>query len=120
VSDDVALAHLALMETALGFVGHTHVPIVVVQRWDQPEDCQLFRLRDGDVVRLTDEEKVVINPGSVGQPRDGDPRASFAIYDTEARTVTLSRVEYEVNVTQKLMSEAGLPRWLIERLSFGR
>jgi diadenosine tetraphosphatase ApaH/serine/threonine PP2A family protein phosphatase len=120
VSEDEALAHLELMETPLGFVGHTHVPMLVVQERGRPDDCEMFRLRHGDSVRASAEGKMVINPGSVGQPRDGDPRASYAIYDTDTASVTISRVEYDVNATQKLMMEASLPRWLIERLSFGR
>ena len=63
---------------------------------------------------------MVVNPGSVGQPRDGDPRASYAIYDTDTNSISLHRVEYAIDATQKLMAEAGLPRWLIERLSTGR
>jgi diadenosine tetraphosphatase ApaH/serine/threonine PP2A family protein phosphatase len=62
----------------------------------------------------------VQNPGSVGQPRDKDPRASYAIYNTDEATFAVNRVEYDINATQELMSEAGLPRWLIERLSQGR
>jgi predicted phosphodiesterase len=119
-SEEAALAHMQMMETVFGFVGHTHVPLLAVQEPEQPDDCELFRLNDGAVVRLGGEEKLVINPGSVGQPRDGDPRASYAIYDTSEQTVTVMRVEYEVNATQRLMAEAELPRWLIERLSFGR
>ena len=61
----------------------------------------------------------MINRGSVGQPRDGDARASYAIYDSETQSVTLRRVEYDIGRTQKLMEEAGLPLWLIERLSEG-
>jgi predicted phosphodiesterase len=120
VSEDVALAHLQLQETPLGFVGHTHVPLIASWEPSHPEECELFRLHDGAVVNIGGEGKVVINPGSVGQPRDGDPRASYVLYDTDEGTVRLTRVEYEVNATQKLMTEAGLPRWLIERLSFGR
>ena len=73
----------------------------------------------GESVLLDPGRKVVINPGSVGQPRDGDPRASCAIYDSETQSVTLHRVEYDIGSTQKLMEEAELPRWLIERLSEG-
>jgi predicted phosphodiesterase len=120
VSEDVALAHLELMETSLGFVGHTHVPLLAVHDPGAPEECDLFQLPDGTVVPLKGETKMVINPGSVGQPRDGDPRASYAVYDTDEQTVVMARVDYPVNVTQRLMTEAGLPRWLIERLSFGR
>jgi diadenosine tetraphosphatase ApaH/serine/threonine PP2A family protein phosphatase len=119
-SEEAALAHLQLMETPLGFVGHTHVPMIATFDTGRLDGCSLFRLGDGDGVRLTDEGKVVINPGSVGQPRDGDPRASYAIYEAKERSVIVRRVEYEVNSTQRLMSEAGLPRWLIERLSVGR
>jgi predicted phosphodiesterase len=118
ISEETALAHLRLQETALGFVGHTHVPLVAVLGEDD-DHCEMSRLADGTVVRLG-QEKVVINPGSVGQPRDGDPRASYAVYDTDDRAVTLNRVEYEINATQRLMVEAGLPRWLVERLSTGR
>ena len=64
--------------------------------------------------------RMVINPGSVGQPRDGDPRASYAVYDSDANTITLHRVEYEIAETQKLMAEEGLPLWLIQRLATGR
>jgi diadenosine tetraphosphatase ApaH/serine/threonine PP2A family protein phosphatase len=56
----------------------------------------------------------------VGQPRDGDPRASYAVYDDEARTLTLRRVEYDLEKTQRKILEAGLPRHLAERLAYGR
>ena len=61
-----------------------------------------------------------VNPGSVGQPRDGDPRAAYATYDDEDRAVTFRRVEYDIGATQKRMESAGLPELLIERLSHGR
>ena len=64
--------------------------------------------------------KLVINPGGVGQPRDGDPRAAYAVYDSEQKTITVHRVEYDIPATQRLMEDAGLPRWLIDRLAIGR
>ena len=64
--------------------------------------------------------RLVLNPGSVGQPRDQDPRAGYAIYDDEARLVTLKRAWYDVTVTQLAMAEVGLPSSLITRLSRGR
>src|SRR5438093_316404 len=82
--------------------------------------CQLFRLADGEQIELDPNIRMVVNPGSVGQPRDGDPRASYAIYVTDSNSITLRRVEYAIDATQKLMAGAGLPRWLIERLSAGR
>ena len=61
-----------------------------------------------------------MNPGSVGQPRDGDPRASYALVDTSTATVTHHRVVYDVPETQRLIAEAGLPKPLAERLELGR
>jgi diadenosine tetraphosphatase ApaH/serine/threonine PP2A family protein phosphatase len=62
----------------------------------------------------------MINPGSTGQPRDGDPRAAFAIYDTGANEVTYRRVAYDVAAAQEKIHAAGLPPILAERLSVGR
>src|SRR5438093_1594191 len=120
LSPEIALRHLALQQTPFGLVGHTHVPMLVVEDRTSFDGCQFFRLADGEKVDLEPQMRMVVNPGSVGQPRDGDPRASYAIYDTEANSITLHRVEYAIDATQKLMAEAGLPRWLIERLSTGR
>jgi predicted phosphodiesterase len=119
-SPEVALGHLALQETPFGLVGHTHVPMVVVEDEAAPDGCEMYRLDDGDVVGLGSGRRIVLNPGSVGQPRDGDRRASYAVYDTEANAITLHRVEYEIAETQKLMAEEGLPLWLIQRLAVGR
>ena len=63
---------------------------------------------------------MIINPGGVGQPRDGDPRASYALYDSKAATITFARVEYDIPETQAAMQQAGLPLWLIERLAYGK
>ncbi len=119
-SYESARAHLQRQETPFGLVGHTHVPMLVVEDSRFPRGCELYYLQDGTTVELDREQRLVINPGGVGQPRDGDPRASYAIYDTDAATVTLHRVEYDIAATQRLMREAGLPLWLIERLSVGR
>ena len=62
---------------------------------------------------------MIVNPGSVGQPRDHDPRAAYAILDDEARTWEVRRVEYPIEQTQARMREIGLPRRLIARLSYG-
>jgi diadenosine tetraphosphatase ApaH/serine/threonine PP2A family protein phosphatase len=117
---DAALGHLALQQTPFGCVGHTHVPMAVTEDSAAPEGCRLLRLSDGQVVELTARRRVVLNPGSVGQPRDGDPRSSYGVYDTDASTFTLHRVEYEIAETQRLMAEEGLPLWLIQRLGVGR
>lgn len=119
-SEEAAEAHLALQETPFGLVGHTHVPAVAYQDAGEAQDFHLYSLRAGETIHLSKAGKAVLNPGSVGQPRDKDPRASYAIYNTDEATFTVNRVEYDIKATQKLMSEAALPRWLIERLSQGR
>jgi diadenosine tetraphosphatase ApaH/serine/threonine PP2A family protein phosphatase len=115
-----ARAQLSLQQTPFAFVGHTHVPMLVTELPDAREGCELRRLRDGDVIALRSDTRLVLNAGSVGQPRDGDRRAAYGILDTGARTFTLHRVEYDIGATQKLMEEADLPHWLIERLAIGR
>lgn len=64
--------------------------------------------------------RLVVNPGSVGQPRDSDPRAAYGIYDDEARMISLHRVWYDISATQRSMADIGLPEALISRLSAGR
>ncbi|MEE9400722.1 MAG: metallophosphoesterase, partial [Dehalococcoidia bacterium] len=66
-----------------------------------------------------EENRLIINPGGVGQPRDGDPRASYAIYDSADSVIWHYRVPYEINITQQKMTEYGLPSRLITRLSYG-
>ena len=63
--------------------------------------------------------RLLLNPGSVGQPRDGDPRAAWLLLDLDAGSASFRRIEYDVEQTQKEIREAGLPEALAERLSFG-
>ncbi len=117
--EDAARAHLQRQHTPIGFVGHTHVPLVfrgAGRRLDliSPRPP----LPAGAVLQLGDLPTVV-NPGGVGQPRDGDPRAAFALYDTERRTVTFRRVAYDVPATQRKIRAAGLPESLALRLARG-
>ncbi|MGH9772664.1 MAG: metallophosphoesterase family protein, partial [Candidatus Acidiferrales bacterium] len=69
---------------------------------------------------LTDGARYLINPGSTGQPRDRDWRAAFAILDESKRQIEFYRAPYELALTQKKMAQAGLPQFLIDRLSVGR
>ncbi|MDO8612945.1 MAG: metallophosphoesterase family protein [Dehalococcoidia bacterium] len=119
-SYEAARAHLERQETPFSLVGHTHVPMLVAEGAEFEHGCEMYYLEDGGSVPLTEERRLVVNPGGVGQPRDGDPRAAYAIYDTDARTVTVHRVEYDIGATQALMEAAGLPRRLIDRLAVGR
>jgi len=113
-----AQENLAYFETPLCFVGHSHVPTI----FGQHEDGRLEFRRGapGEVLQLRSGARYIINPGSVGQPRDGEPRAAFAVWDTEAQTVSFVRVAYDIAATQRQMHEAGLPEMLAQRLAFGR
>jgi diadenosine tetraphosphatase ApaH/serine/threonine PP2A family protein phosphatase len=118
-----AIDTAAISRTPFCFVGHTHVPLVV--EVDVPRRA-VARLMSapGELsdVRLSAEAGVryVINPGSVGQPRDGDPRASCAVLDTEARTLAIHRVAYDIPTAQRKIRQAQLPEFLADRLAAGR
>ncbi len=108
--------NLPVLQTRNCLIGHTHVPLAFRDTRGQIE---------GTVVqaesRLTlDDRRVMLNPGSVGQPRDGDPMASYMILDTTAGHATWLRVAYDIESTQASMLAAGLPRSLARRLSFGQ
>jgi len=117
LSSEQAQAHFELQRTPYGLVGHSHIPFVCEERPGAPP--MLRPAADGERVELS-TTRLILNPGSVGQPRDGDPRAAYALYDGEAGTVTFRRVEYDIATTQRAMEAARLPRWLVERLSYGR
>ncbi|MEP7158289.1 MAG: metallophosphoesterase family protein [Chloroflexota bacterium] len=114
-SASIARANMSAFTTPHCLVGHTHIPAVFRQRGSRVEAVQ------GAVAAGCEfgTERLVVNPGSVGQPRDGDPRASGLIMDTDAHTLEWRRVEYPVERVQKLMTQLGLPRRLITRLQFG-
>jgi predicted phosphodiesterase len=98
-------------------VGHSHVPLVF-ELVEESGECLLHQPVAGEVLNLG-ERRLIINPGGVGQPRDGDPRASYAIYDSERNVIRHHRVPYEISLTQQRMIERGLPRRLATRLSYG-
>jgi predicted phosphodiesterase len=99
-------------------VGHTHVPVLYTLQ-DGESTVRVRHPVIGEVLRLPDEGRAILNPGSVGQPRDGDSRAAYAILDTVEATWQVRRVAYPIEITQAHMREAGLPDRLITRLSFG-
>ncbi|MFH1710171.1 MAG: metallophosphoesterase family protein [bacterium] len=111
-------ATIELMKKKICFVGHLHVPLVIVKEKDGK--YKGWQLNDGDIVDVSKFDKVVINVGSIGQPRDMDPRASFGIYDNEKQTVEIRKVEYDIQAVQEKMKKADLPDFLIERLKYGR
>ena len=108
-----ASASLAVAETELSCNGHTHVAAVFSLDGDRVTST----LGRG-LVRLPG--RVLVNPGSVGQPRDRDPDAAWALLDTEARTVEFMRTRYDVAETQRRIRARGLPGFLADRLASGR
>lgn len=112
----VASANLDAFETRLCLFGHTHVPAIF--RADDGQ-AAIVPATPGEPVTL-DGSRALLNPGSVGQPRDGNPAASYMVMDLEAGTVEFHRVRYDIPATQRLMQQAGLPPRLAERLAFGR
>jgi diadenosine tetraphosphatase ApaH/serine/threonine PP2A family protein phosphatase len=112
---DAAL-HFRYQSTIYGLVGHTHVPQMFFDTQSFPTQ-QLLSDRETLVL---DHRRCVINPGSVGQPRDSDPRAAYALLDTEMRRLDFHRVDYDIAATQAKIRASGLPAYLAERLSYGR
>jgi predicted phosphodiesterase len=103
-------------ETPWCFVGHTHIQCVFA--YEQKMDrVTLSQIKEEKMINL--HPKLILNPGSVGQPRDRDPRAAFAIYDTEARTWTPRRVKYNVAEVQERIRAAGLPEKHAVRIAEG-
>ncbi len=93
--------------------GHTHYPFLLARG---PGGFKNLR---GTKFRLESDTRYLVNAGSVGQPRDGDPRAAFGVYDSEEMTVEFLRVDYDVATAQKKILDAGLPAFLAERLARG-
>src|SRR6478609_5792925 len=115
LSDEAALATLDLAGTALVLVGHSHVALQVVQSGDEIAGGVA---PDGRELELGGV-RALLNPGSVGQPRDGDPRAAYLLLDLDAQHASFRRVEYAVEQTQREMRDAGLPEMLAARLELG-
>lgn len=116
VSAEVARANLDEFTTRICLFGHTHYPV-------------LYAEKDGEMGRVGTEAgvrtplpggRLMLNPGSVGQPRDGNPDSSYVVLDLDAGDVEFRRVSYDIGRTQQLMREQQLPSWLAERLSHGR
>ncbi len=95
-------------------IGHSHQPTVFIR---QEDDCQQDAF---DGLKLRPNLKYIINVGSVGQPRDGDPRSAACIYDSKRDSLELQRFAYDVGKTQGKMAKVKLPVYLADRLSMGR
>ena len=108
-----AAASFTYQHTTVCFCGHTHVPMVFIR----DEGIRRERLEH---IRIEPTKKYLINVGGVGQPRDGNWRAAYCIYDIESNLVQQLRVKYDLAAAQEKVIKAGLPRPIAERLAIGR
>jgi len=112
---DDALEAFDFFSTDFCLIGHTHNPIMVVMRGKE-----IPRIIEGPAYRPAEGERILINVGSVGQPRDRDPRACWCLIDSEGSWIEFVRVEYDVKAAQAPMRKENFPNFLIERLDVGR
>ena len=110
-----AIATLNLLTTPYCLVGHSHHPFICRENGGSPQ----FQPFPPDGRTPLDAERRIINPGSVGQPRDGDPRASYALYDSAQPAIEHHRANYNLPAVQTKMRHAKLPQYLIDRLDHG-
>ncbi len=115
LSDEAAITTLVLTTEPVVLVGHSHVALQVTLDGDELEGG----LAPAGTELELGRGRALLNPGSVGQPRDGDPRAAYLLLDLDARTAGFRRVEYDIARTQQEIREAGLPETLAARLSVG-
>ncbi len=113
---DAACDNFSYFGTRFCLVGHSHVPLLF--RQETVGTCLMERI-PGEIELGNESHRLIINPGGVGQPRDGDPRASYAIYDGDSQVIHHYRVSYDIAATQKKMKERGLSLSLISRLHYG-
>lgn len=115
LSEEAAMATFSLMKTSICLVGHSHIPFLC---HEEQAGCTFYRFPEGSRLSIK-SGRWIINPGSVGQPRDGDPRASYLLMDTDIKEVTHYRVKYDIGAVQRKMEAAALPEILAQRLSQG-
>jgi len=109
-----AAASFTYQTAQVCFHGHTHVPMAFID--DRLDITAQFY----DNIEVTNNKRYFVNVGSVGQPRDGDHRAAYVIYDSENAMIQLHRLEYDLDKAQEKIRVAGLPERLAERLSVGK
>ncbi len=108
-----AMASFSYQFTQLCFYGHTHTPKIYVK-------SDSVNHHEGSEITFETGKKYFINVGSVGQPRDGDWRASYAVYDAESHHVEIRRLDYDIQKSQQKIVDAGLPEMLAHRLALGK
>ena len=116
---DGALEAFAYFNTPSCFIGHTHSPVLVATNKKDPYE-EIPVISDGPLYRPRENEKILVNVGSVGQPRDRDNRACWCLADSEGGWIEFIRVEYDIDMAQEAMRKEALPLFLVERLGLGR
>lgn len=111
-----AVESFRFMQTSIGFFGHTHFPIIYLLR---NEKIDVVPLNKNTKIKLDPNTRYLINPGSIGQPRDKDPNPSFIVFDSTKREIQFIRYSYNIKKAQKKIREAGLPEILASRLESG-
>jgi diadenosine tetraphosphatase ApaH/serine/threonine PP2A family protein phosphatase len=108
-----AAASMSYQNTAICFNGHTHMPKAFIRE---------NSIKEGTYAKIKIEagRKYFINVGSIGQPRDGNPKAAYVVYDLNEQSIELRRLDYDIGKAQKKILDAGLPPRLAERLAYGK
>lgn len=102
----------------IAFFGHTHTP--VIYREVESSLKSIYPDKDDYCYQLSSDEKYLINPGSIGQPRDRNPKSSFAIFDSDAEAIEIKRIDYDIEAAQQKILAAGLPEIEASRLALGQ
>jgi predicted phosphodiesterase len=108
-----AAASFTYQNTSVCFFGHTHVPVAFIRD-------SVVRGGTYSKFKVEPGKKYFVNVGAVGQPRDGNSKAAYVVYDLEESTIELRRLDYDIPKAQKKILAAGLPSRLAERLAFGK
>lgn len=111
-----AVESFKFMETSIGFFGHTHFPVIYLLR---NEKIDIVPLTQETKIKLDPNTRYLVNPGSIGQPRDKNPNPSFIVFDSNKKELHFKRFTYNIKETQRKIREAGLPEILASRLESG-
>lgn len=115
IDEDSASLTFSVLKGRICFVGHTHRPGIFVKDY-----LDSIHYKDASRLEIKDYNKYIVNVGSVGQPRDGNPLAAYCIYDTDKSEVQIKRISYDIETARKKIISAGLPKFLGDRLLTGR
>ncbi len=112
-----AFEAFSIFDSRICFFGHTHFPAIHILKNDDVKT--IYPGKFPSRLKIEDGNRYLINPGSIGQPRDGNPLSSFLIYDSKKKIITIHRIPYDISTAQSKILEAGLPQMLASRLSSG-